>query len=193
MKHVSKPSVIFACLVTLYSLGHGRALAAEAECQSSVTQLKALSSGPQQTAVNFNTDINGVPDATGYFDPAPLLTTLIDVEGGRNRTSCLVAHLSVEVAPLDNHVMFQVLVDGVPMYGHGIFPYSVPTVMAPVVWDPEETDKNLNRMVAFNFFMPVARGAHRVEVRWAGCCGFTSGNTVTIATVSNAVLILKYQ
>ena len=59
--------------------------------------------------------------------------------------------------------MFQVLADGVPMHGHGISPYSVPTVLAPVVWDPEETDKNVNRMVAFNFFMPVERGAHVVE------------------------------
>jgi len=48
-------------------------------------------------------------------------------------------------------------------------------------------------MVGFNFFMPVARGTHVVEVRWAGSCGFTNGNTITIATVSNAVLILKYQ
>ena len=193
MTRVLKGSLILAFVVMLCGLGQGRALAAEAECQSNTTQVKALSSGPQHTEVNFNTDINGVADATGYFDPAPLLSTKIDVNGGRNRTSCLIAHLSVEVAPLDNHVMFQVLVDGVPMNGHGIFPYSVPTVLAPVVWDPEETDKNVNRMVAFNFFMPVERGAHVVEVRWAGCCGFTNGNTVTIATVANAVLILKYQ
>src|SRR4051794_15508997 len=41
------------------------------------------------------------------------------------------AMCAVEVAPLDNHVMFQVVVDGVPMHGHGIFPYSLPTVQAP--------------------------------------------------------------
>jgi hypothetical protein len=187
-----KASLILASVVTLGGLSHGRALAAEAECQGVTTQVKALSSGAHQTAVNFNTDVNGVPDAVGYFDPAPLLATTINVDGDRVRSSCLTAHLSVEVAPLDNHVMFQVLVDGIPMHGHGIFPYSVPTVQAPVVWDPEETEKNVNRMVAFNFFVPVARGAHLVEVRWAGCCGFTNGNTTTIATVSNAVLILRY-
>jgi len=185
-------SLILAWAVTLGGLSHGRALAAEAECQGPTTQVKALSSGAHQTAVNFNTDVNGIPDSVGYFDPAPLLATTINVDGDRVRSSCLTAHLSVEVAPLDNHVMFQVLVDGVPMHGHGIFPYSVPTVQAPVVWDPEETEKNVNRMVAFNFFVPVARGAHLVEVRWAGCCGFTNGNTTTIATVSNAVLILRY-
>ena len=146
MTHVPKASLILAFVVMLCGLGQGRALGAEAECQSNTTQVKALSSGPRHTEVNFNTDINGVADATGYFDPAPLLSTTIDVNSGRNRTSCLIAHLSVEVAPLDNHVMFQMLVDGVPMSGHGIFPYSVPTVLAPVVWDPEETDKNVNRM-----------------------------------------------
>ena len=63
----------------LCGLGQGRALAAEAECQSDTTQVKALSSGPQHTEVNFNTDANGVPDAVGYFDPAPLFSTTIDV------------------------------------------------------------------------------------------------------------------
>jgi hypothetical protein len=167
-------------------------MAAEVECQSITGQVKALSSGPQVTKVNFNTDISGVASAVGYFDPAPLLSTTINVIGGPTRISCLVAQLSVEVAPLDNHVMFQVLVDGVPMHGHGIFPYSVPTVQAPVVWDPEETEKNVNRMVAFSFFLPVTRGSHTVEVRWAGCCGFTYGNTVPIATIANSTLILNY-
>jgi len=193
MRKLNKASVMLACVVTLHGLGSETALAVEAECQGGAGEVKALSSGAQHTEVNFNTDINGVPDAVGHFDPVPLFSTTINVGGGSSHTSCLIAHLSVEVAPLDNHVMFQVLVDGVPMRGHGIFPYSVPTVLAPVVWDPEETDKNLNRMVAFNFFAAVGRGAHLVEVRWAGCCGFTNGNTITIATVANAVLILKYQ
>jgi hypothetical protein len=192
MRRLLKTSVILACGVILYGLGQGMALAVDAECQGQADQVKALSSGSQHTEVNFNTDVNGVPDAVGHFDPVPLLSTTIDVDGGKGHTSCLIAHLSVEVAPLDNHVMFQVLVDGVPMHGHGIFPYSVPTVQAPVVWDPEETDKNLNRMVAFNFFTAVGRGPHLVEVRWAGCCGFTNGNTITIATVANSTLILHY-
>jgi hypothetical protein len=191
MRNPFRTSVILASVFTLCVVAQGRALAAEAECQSNITQVKALSSGPQHTEVNFNTDINGVADATGYFDPAPLLSTTIDVEGGRSKTSCLIAHLSVEVAPLDNHVMFQVLVDGVPMNGHGIFPYSVPTVQAPVVWDPEETDKNLTRMVAYSFFAAVGPGTHKIEVRFAGCCGLTNGVNV-IALVRNAVLTLQY-
>jgi hypothetical protein len=193
MTQLLKRSLILAFVATLSGFGQGRAHAAEAECQGIADKIKALSSGPQHTKVNFNTDINAVPDAVGYFDPAPLLSTTILVDPDRSRTACLVAQLSVEVAPLDNHVVFQVLVDGVPMHGHGIFPYSVPMVQAPVVWDPEETEKNVNRMVAFNFFLPVERGLHLVEVRWAGCCGYTYGNTVTIATVSNSVLVLKYQ
>ena len=109
MTHLLKASLILACVVTLCGLGQGRALAAEAECESNTNQVKALSSGSHHTEVNFNTDVNGVPDAVGHFDPAPLLSTTIAVDGGRNQISCLIAHLSVEVAPLDNHVMFQVL------------------------------------------------------------------------------------
>ena len=71
MARLSKESVIVACVVTLCGLGQGRALAAEAECQSNGRTVKALSGGPQHTAVNFNTDVNAVPDPTGYFDPAP--------------------------------------------------------------------------------------------------------------------------
>ena len=174
MTHPFKTSVILASVFTFCAGAQGRALAAEAECHSDMTQVKALSSGPQHTEVNFNTDMNGVPDATGYFDPAPLLSTTIDVIGGRTRSSCLIAHLSVEVAPLDNHVMFQVLVDGVPMNGHGIFPYSVPTVQAPVVWDAEETDKNLNRMVAFNFYCQ-----SRVECTASKCAGRDAADSRT--------------
>jgi len=101
MTHLFRTSVILASVFTLCVVAQGRALAAEAECRSNLTQVKALSSGPQHTEVNFNTDINAVPDATGYFDPAPLLSTTIDVDGGKSRVSCLIAHLSVEVAPLD--------------------------------------------------------------------------------------------
>jgi|SRR5688572_3818941 len=166
MTHVPTGSLILAFVLMLCGLGQGRALAAEAECQSDTTQVKALSSGPQHTEVNFNTDINAVPDATGYFDPAPLLSTTIDVNGGRNRTSCLIAHLSVEVAPLDNHVMFQVLVDGVPMHGHGIFPYSVPTVLAPVVWDPRRPTRTSTGWLPSTFSCPSS--AERTSSKCAG-------------------------
>jgi hypothetical protein len=191
-QHLVKPLVMLAFVLALSGAGQEWVVATEAECEGDATRVKALSSGSQHTAVNFNTDVNGVVDGLGHFDAVPLLSTTIAVNGGPRKSSCLIAHLSAEVAPQDNHVMFQVLLDGVPMHGHGIFPYSLPVIQSPVVWDPEETDKNLNRMVAFNFFAAVRPGTHSVEVRWAGCCGFTNGNTTTIATVANAVLTLQY-
>jgi hypothetical protein len=138
--------------------------------------------------VNFNTDALGNPDATGFFDPTPLISTDIATTGPH---TCLIVHFSALVEPRDNHVMFQVRVDGAPMEGHAIFPYSVPTVKAPVVWDPEETDKNLTRMVASNLFATVGQGAHTVDVLFSGCCGLTGGVTV-ISLVRNSVLTLQY-
>ena len=159
-----------------------------ARCQGQAVTVRAQSSGVRTTTVNFNTDQFGNPDPTGYFDPTPLMAT--DIIGLTRRT-CLIVHFSALVEPQDNHVMFQVRVDGVPMEGHAIFPYSIPTVQAPVVWDPEETDKNLTRMVAYSFFASIGPGTHKVDVRFAGCCGLTGGVNV-ISLVRNAVMTLQY-
>ena len=159
-----------------------------ARCEGQPLTLRALSSGVRTTAVNFNTDQFGNPDPTGYFDPTPLISTQIKTVG---RRTCIVVQFSALVEPQDNHVMFQVRVDGAPMQGHAIFPYSVPTVQAPVVWDPEETDKNLTRMVSYTFFASVEQGAHTVDVQFAGCCGLTGGVNV-ISLVRNAVMTVQY-
>jgi hypothetical protein len=159
-----------------------------ARCEGQAMTVRAQSSGVRTTTVNFNTDQFGNPDPTGYFDPTPLIATRISTQALR---TCLVVQFSALVEPQDNHVMFQVRVDGKPMEGHAIFPYSVPTVQAPVVWDPEETDKNLTRMVAYSFFASVPAGTHTVDVRFAGCCGLTGGVTV-ISLVRNAVMTLQY-
>jgi hypothetical protein len=159
-----------------------------ASCESRTLLVKAAASGVRTTTVNFNTDGLGNPDPTGYFDPTPLISTNVVTNA---RTSCLVVHFSALVEPQDNHAMFQVRVDGSPMEGHAIFPYSVPTVQAPVVWDPEETDKNLTRMVAYSFFASVGPGEHTVDVLFAGCCGLTGGVNV-ISLVRNSVLTVSY-
>jgi hypothetical protein len=180
-------AVMPLCLVMVFGT-QVSAQTGEASCESRTQLAKAASSGVRTTTVNFNTDAFGNPDPTGYFDPSPLISTSIVTTG---RSTCLIVRFSALVEPQDNHVMFQVRVDGSPMEGHAIFPYSVPTVQAPVVWDPEETDKNLTRMVAYNFFAPVAPGAHTVDVLFAGCCGLTGGVTV-ISLVRNSVLTVEY-
>ena len=159
-----------------------------ARCEGQAATIRAQSSGVRTTTVNFNTDQFGNPDSIGHFDPTPLIATEIVTRAPR---TCLIVQFSALVEPQDNHVMFQVRVDGVPMEGHAIFPYSVPTVQTPVVWDPEETEKNLTRMVAYSFFASIGPSTHRVEVLFAGCCGLTGGVNV-ISLVRNAVITLQY-
>ena len=93
------------------------------------------------------------------------MTTTVSVEG--EGLSCLVAHFSTMAYPLDNPDGVQVRVDGQPMKGHLSSVAGVPT---PAVFDPEETDLNLPRMVSYTFFKQVSPGIHQVEVRFAGCC-----------------------
>lgn len=180
--------VSLAAVIVMAWGGEAWAQIDQARCRGTAQSVHAQSSGVRTTTVNFNTDALGNPDPTGYFDPTPLITTNIPTT---ERRTCLVVHFSALVEPQDNHVMFQVRVDGVPMEGHAIFPYSIPTVQAPVVWDPEETDKNLTRMVAYSFFASIGPGNHTVDVQFAGCCGLTFGTTV-ISLVRNSVLTIHY-
>ena len=90
-----------------------------ARCAGTAQIVRAQSSGVRTTTVNFNTDALGNPDPTGYFDPKPLIATAIVTTAAN---TCLIAHFSALAEPQDNHVMFQVRVDGKPMQGHAIFP-----------------------------------------------------------------------
>jgi hypothetical protein len=186
---MSIKSAWFLVAMLLLALGsEASAQTGAARCQGRATLVKAASSGVRTTTMNFNTDEFGNPDSTGYFDPTPLISTHIVTTGQR---TCVIVRFSAMVEPQDNHVMFQARINGAPMQGHTIFPYSIPTVTAPVVWDPEETDRNLTRMVTYDFFAVVGSGQHTVEVLFAGCCGLTGGVTV-IAVVRNSVLTLQY-
>lgn len=113
-----------------------------------------------------------------------LLSTEVTVRG--REPSCLLIHFSALAVPQDNHIVFQVLVDGVPVPGQNSFP-SVPGI--PVVYDPEETDMNNGRMVAHSFVMAVAPGQRRVELKFAGCCSPNAGSGV----VNSATLSVQHR
>jgi hypothetical protein len=188
MFNAARVTTAAAALLYLTIAGDASAQTGKVRCLGKAQFVQAASSGVRTTAVNFNTDQFGNPDDVGHFDPVPLLTAVVETT---SPSTCLIIHFSSLLQPQDNHAMFQVRVDGIPAEGHAIFPYSIPTVKAPVVWDPEETDHNLTRMVAYDFFDIVPPGTHRVEVRFAGCCGLTN-NVTTIAVVRNAVMTLQY-
>src|SRR5262245_41881879 len=97
----------------------------------------------------------------------PLLETTISVTG--TGQSCVVAYFSAVARPLDNYVVFQVTLDGVPMLGHTRT--SVHPEM-PVVIETEETDLNQPRMVAHQFFLRVNPGVHTVTVNVAAGSGY---------------------
>jgi hypothetical protein len=154
------------------------------ECESNSRHVKAVTSQDY----HFTTAVFNFPsDGQGHFDSYPLLSTTIEV--GRPGPSCLIAHFSAMGDPLDNHVVFQVRVDGVPMQGHLSGFVGIAT---PVVADPEETDMNLPRMVAYNFFAQVQPGVHSVDVLFAGCCSAAPPPGLTVAQVGSPVLTLEY-
>jgi hypothetical protein len=158
----------------------GRAQVVGVECQGVATNIKGVTTGVHFATVDFSGT-----QPSGQLDPIPLLETQIEV-----RTSgCVIAHFSAQADPQDNHIVFQVSIDDVPMAGHAQFPYLLPAPVTPVVWDPEETNQNLSRMVAYDFVAQVTRGAHTVRVRWAPCC---SASPSTAGFVRAAVLTLQY-
>src|SRR5688500_5214801 len=128
---------------------------------SSADTIVCRSEAPIVKAATITEDY--VPVKTRFqFDTPnllPLLETTISVTG--TGPSCVVAYFSAVVKPLDNYVVFQVSVDGVPMHGHGRF-YTDPNT--PVVVEMEETGLNQARMIAHQFFLGVNPGVHTVRV-----------------------------
>ena len=177
MKRLS--SVLGVCALSVAAAPARAQAPSMVECETPSSRVKAVTfNGLRSTAVPYNT-------APTHFDPLPLLSTKIEVSG--EDASCVIAHFSAEAAPLDNWVVFQVRLDGVPMRGHTAGLAGVPV---PVVYDPDESGAlGPYRMVAYDFFTKVEPGLHIVEVMFAGCCsGVGSG-----VNVQSPVLTLEYQ
>lgn len=153
----------------------------QTECGSEVTRIQSVNR-PNYTPTMVDLAASG-----GALDPTPLLQTTVDVTG--EDRSCLVVNFSTVAYPRDKYVVFQVQVDGVPMEGHLL---GFAGFATPVVVDPEETDKNLPRMVAYTFFKQVDPGKHTVEVFFAGCCS-TNPPATPRAHAGSPVLAVHYR
>jgi len=155
--HVYRWAILAAAVTTLAA-----APVRAEECESAAPRVKAVSLDgtfhPTYSVFNYPAD------GAGHFDT--LMSTTVTVGGGR-LPSCLIANFSTQAYPLDNSIIFQVRVDGVPMEGHM---NGSGDIAAPIVWDPEETDRNNPRMVSYTFFKKVTPGTHTVDVLFAGCC-----------------------
>lgn len=148
-----------------------------AACTGTLGRVTGISTSEQRIAAFDFSGSGGQLDA--------LLATTVNVTG--TGAACLLVQFSAMAVPQDNHIIFQVLVDGVPAPGQAAFP-TVPGI--PVVYDPEESDLNNGRMVAHSFLVPVQAGRRRVELKFAGCC---SSSTGTSGVVNGATLTVLHR
>jgi len=160
------------------SAGVSQFAAQQTECVNKTGgQFKAVAlEGTRTTTAEFAA-------SGGQLDPIPLLETQIA------GAECVVVHFSAQADPQDNFIIFQASIDDVPMQGHAQFPYLTPAPTTPVVFDPEETNLNVSRMVSYTFFAKVGRGVHNVRIRFAGCCSGATGNG---AVIRAAVMSVHY-
>jgi hypothetical protein len=158
--HLSRSAVTFALLAAATLLAPRIAGAETIACRSEAPIVKA---------VTIAEDYFPIKKLFQFEAPflEPLLETTISVGG--TGLSCVLATFSTVVTPVDNYVVFQVTLDGVPMLGH-TKTYVHPEI--PVVIETEETDLNLPRMVAHQFFLRVSPGVHTVTVKAAWGSGF---------------------
>ena len=135
-------------------------------CRSEAPIVKAVTIAEEYFPIKrlFQFDDPNEPDLPNL---EPMLETTISVGG--TGLSCVVATFSAVVKPVDNYVVFQVTLDGVPMHGHTRLSVQPDT---PVVIETEETDQNQPRMVAHQFFLRVNPGVHTVTVHAAWGSGF---------------------
>ena len=147
----------FVCIAVVASvLVVPRLVAAETiVCRSTTGTVKAVTISEEYFPVTTRFQID-TPNLQ------PLLETSISVTG--TGQSCVLAYFSAVVRPTDNYMVFQVTLDGVPMQGHTV---TYPQPLTPVVIESEETDFNLPRMIAHQFFLRVPPGVHTVTVNVA--------------------------
>ena len=164
---------VVLAILPLLALPGTPAEAQQIECANHAGgQFKAVAlTAPRFATVDFS-------GSGGQLDPIPLLETEI-----AGPLTCVVVHFSAQADPLDNFIVFQASIDDIPMQGHAQFPYLAAAPTTPVVFDPEETNLNISRMVSYTFFARVGPGAHTVRIRFAGCCSPIGNGALVRAAV----------
>jgi hypothetical protein len=162
MKIQNTRTILIALVIALTTLAiaiplssrEGQASHNQVVCESRSTHVKAVTSPD----THFITTIAQVPPHI----LEPLLSTTVTVGGGH--PSCLVAHFSTVARVIDNYIVFQVTVDGVPMQGHNFG--GAPLIPIPIVQETKfASDSAVDKMLAYNFFAEVEPGDHAIEVR----------------------------
>jgi hypothetical protein len=166
-----------------------------APSQTGAETIACRSEAPIVKAVTIAEDYFQITKLFQFEDPflEPVLETTISVGG--TGLSCVIATFSAVLKPVDNYVVFQVTLDGVPMLGHTVH-YKHPEI--PVVIETEETDLDQPRMVAHQFFLRVSPGVHTVTVNagWGSSFdpeAYPGLKPPAYPTVAAPVLSLQYR
>lgn len=154
-----------------------------------------------------NTISHTVIDTDGYqtlydlqvtgWDPTPLLETEIDV----GADGCLNAWFSVHnlsgttpkgIAVGDDYGVFQVTIDGNPLWGHmsGCVNQNG-TNEHCVIYSHEVDGATTVDGHSYHFFYPVAAGTHKIKVYYAGYD--VTGSTPRGAYVGGSILTLQHE
>jgi len=181
MKTLNKRLLAIAAIAAIPAVVSAQVSAQNVECQGITFNIKAVALPPGTKILNPVVDFSG---SGGQLDPTPLLQTDIEVPA-LGRPVCVVVHFSTQSDPQDNAIVFQASMDNIPMAGHGNS-LSLPT---PVVYDPEETNLNNSRMLAYTFFAQARPGKHTIRIRIASCC---TSNPTGGLVVRGASIVVKY-
>lgn len=197
---------LFAAPLLLPQVSHA------ASCSGTVGHVQTVSlDATRYTLINYTAPEVPPPPGSppvagpGRFDPTPLLQTTVNVPasvsvvGGRlvPTVSCLVAHFSAEATAYDNGIVFQVLLDGVPMKGNS--PSGPDSIANPAVFQATPIILNNDNvevgrphgqadMLSYTFFAPVTGGNHTVKVLFANCCSEFDGTSITDPVTGNVIV-----
>lgn len=183
---------IIALVSGLFAVGLSTTGAHSASCSGPISNVTAVGADRLvRPSANYSSDRR----------LTPLLATTI--ETGKAVT-CIVVQLSAYVQPADNHAVFQVTLDGVPMQGHAAsFPgtdVTIPMISEPVhnlpKWVTEMAPKrdprppgypgrenyhDVPRTVGYTYFQAV-KGPRKakIELLVADCCSPVRGTGNTL-------------
>lgn len=169
---MSKIMIVFmmVALLTFPANGNsGNAFNEVVECIGRTTKVKAVTvKGVQQRSTIFN----GQTNPPWQLHPTPIIRTTVDV----TEQGCLIVHFSAMAQPMDNWIVFQVLITGngyvdEPLEGHTIGLGGGSPI--PTIFSVDETLHKELRIVSRTFHKSVQPGTYQVKVLMAG------GNNVT--------------
>ncbi|MEL6847214.1 MAG: hypothetical protein AAFP92_01795 [Bacteroidota bacterium] len=194
----------FVCLIPNISIG--QITEDTVQCNSHLNAISSIF--VDETFIYSNQGATGTSIDPLWLDEPELTLDFTSAAG------CVKVDFSTMARVIDNHIVFQVQLDGIPMPGHGLG-YLTTNITDPIISERDEfdatfnfikslrdkgvivaTDQQLNdaastvgylpRMLTYTLVAEVDSGDHTVELFLGGCCG---GGT---SHIINPTLVAQY-